>query len=59
MVQKKLMKNYKNLIFNSYIFEKFNNKIFLKGKKEKYLNFIFICWRSLKKSKLKPKIFFF
>ena len=59
MVQKKQMKSYKNLIFNSYIFEKFNNKIFLKGKKEKYLKYIFICWKSLKKSKLKPKIFFF
>jgi ribosomal protein S7 len=53
------MKKSYNSLFNSILFEKFNNKLFLKGKKEKYLKYIFFCWKSLKKSKIKPKIFFF
>jgi hypothetical protein len=48
-----------NSLYNSLIFEKFNNKLFRKGKKEKYLKYIFICFKNLKKSKIKPKIFFF
>ena len=49
----------KNSIYNSIIFEKYNNKLFLKGKKEKNLKIILKIWSNLKKSKLKPKIFFF
>ena len=44
------MKKSYNSLFNSILFEKFNNKLFLKGKKEKYLKYIFFCWKSLKKS---------
>ena len=33
------MKKSYNSLFNSILFEKFNNKLFLKGKKEKYLKF--------------------
>jgi ribosomal protein S7 len=46
-------------IYNSKIFEKFINKLFLKGKKSKYLKIINLTLNSLKKSKLKPKFFFF
>jgi len=49
----------KNSIYNSIIFEKYNNKLFLKGKKEKNLKIILKIWSNLKKSKLKPKLFFF
>jgi len=35
------MKLKKNSLLNSLLFEKFNTKILLKGKKEKYLKFIF------------------
>ena len=49
----------KNTLINSTFFEKFNNKLLLKGKKKKYLGFIFDCWKNLKKSKIKPKYFFF
>jgi len=49
----------KNSIYNSIIFEKYNNKLFLKGKKEKNLKIILKTWSNLKKSKLKPKLFFF
>ena len=33
----------KNTVINSLFFEKFNTKIFKKGKKQKYLGFIFNC----------------
>jgi ribosomal protein S7 len=46
-------------IYNSKVFEKFINKLFLKGKKSKYLKIINLTLNSLKKSKLKPKFFFF
>ena len=46
-------------IYNSKIFEKFINKLFLKGKKSKYLKIINLTLNSLKKSKLKPNFFFF
>ena len=49
----------KNSIYNSILFEKYNNKLFLKGKKEKNLNILLNTWSNLKKSKLKPKLFFF
>jgi len=34
----------KNSIYNSIIFEKYNNKLFLKGKKEKNLKIILKIW---------------
>jgi len=46
-------------IYNSKIFEKFIGKLFLKGKKSKYLKIINLLLNNLKKSKLKPKFFFF
>jgi len=53
------MKLKKNSLLNSLLFEKFNTKILLKGKKEKYLKFIFKTWSNLKKSKIFPKLCFF
>jgi ribosomal protein S7 len=46
-------------IYNSKVFEKFINKLFLKGKKFKYLKIINVTLNNLKRSKLKPKFFFF
>ena len=49
----------KNFIINSIFFEKLNNKLFIKGFKEKYLKIIYICWNFLKISKMKPRLLFF
>jgi ribosomal protein S7 len=46
-------------IYNSKVFEKFINKLFLKGKKSKSLKIINLTLNNLKKIKFKPKIFFF
>ena len=41
----------KKNILNSIMFKKLNNKIFLKGKKYKYLKILFNVWKYLKKKK--------
>ena len=46
-------------IYNSKIFEKFINKLFLKGKKSKYLKIINLTLKNLKIRKIKPIFFFF
>ena len=46
-------------IFNSFFLKKFNSIIFSKGKKYKYLSFIFLIFKTLKKKKYKPFFFFF
>ena len=48
----------KNL-FNSIFLKKFNSIIFLKGKKQKYLDLIFYIFKFLKKKKYKILFFFF
>jgi len=48
----------KNL-FNSIFLKKFNSIIFLKGKKQKYLDLIFYIFKFLKKKRYKPGFFFF
>ena len=49
----------KKNLFNSIFFKKFNSIIFLKGKKQKYLDLIFYILKKLKKKRYKPLIFFF
>ena len=49
----------RNSLFQSKLFEKFINKIYKKGNKNKIIKKILLSWQNLKKIKLKIKIFFF
>lgn len=49
----------KNALFKSKLVEKFINKIYKKGNKNKIINKLLISWSNLKKQKIKIKYFFF
>ena len=49
----------RNSLFQSKLFEKFINKIYKKGNKNKIIKKILLSLQNLKKIKLKIKIFFF